>query len=170
MKPKALLHKLSYPIPTFTLCMVKERKNHFKPVKISTPKDALQFLAPLSIAAEEYFIALHLNVKHEIIGINEIAHGTLTESLIHPREVFKAALLANSYAVILCHNHPSGSVITPSREDYLTTRQLVKASQLLGILLVDHLILGCDLSINTIYSFREKHPNLWSQRHDLEAD
>jgi DNA repair protein RadC len=161
MKPDSLLNKLKFPIPSFTLCMVKENKSDFKPIKVSTPMDALQFLAPLSVAAEEYFIALHLNVKHEVIGIHEIAHGTLTESLIHPREVFKAALLSNSFAIIVCHNHPSGSLISPSNEDYITTRQLIKAGKLLGIALIDHLILGCDLSAQTIYSFREKHPDLW---------
>ncbi len=170
MKPKTLLRKLSYPIPTFTLCMVKERNNRFKPVKISKPNDAIQLLTPLSLAAEEYFIALHLNVKHEVIGVNEIAHGTLTESLIHPREVFKGALLANSFAVIVCHNHPSGSIISPSQEDYITTRQLIKASKLLGVLLIDHLILGCDLSTDKIYSFRERHPDLWLEKTNLEVD
>lgn len=170
IKAKTLLHKLSYPIPTFTLCMVKKSKHRFKPVKISNPNDAIQLLTPLSLAAEEYFIALHLNVKHEVIGVNEIAHGTLTESLIHPREVFKGALLANSFAVIVCHNHPSGSVISPSQEDYITTKQLIMASKLLGILLIDHLILGCDLSIDNIYSFRERHPDLWLEKTNLEAD
>jgi DNA repair protein RadC len=170
IKPKTLLHQLSYPIPTFTLCMIKEGKSHFKPVKISTPNDALQLLTPLSLAAEEYFIALHLNVKHEVIGVNEIAHGTLTESLIHPREVFKAALLANSFAIIVCHNHPSGSIISPSREDYITTKHLIKASKLLGILLIDHLILGYDLSPDKIYSFREKHPDLWLEKTNIEAE
>jgi len=163
-KAKHLLNKLNYPIPMFTLCMVKGSKNQSKPIKIGTPLDALQLLTPLSIAAEEHFITLHLNVKHEVIGINEVAHGTLTESLVHPREVFKAALLANSFAVLVCHNHPSGALITPSREDYITTKQLIKAGKLLGIPLIDHLILGCDLSIESIYSFREKHPDLWSEK------
>jgi DNA repair protein RadC len=170
IKPKTLLHKLSYPIPTFTLCMVKGRNTHTKPVRIATPRDALQLLTPLSVAAEEYFVALHLNVKHEVIGLHEVAHGTLTESLIHPREVFKAALLANSFAVIVCHNHPSGSFISPSNEDYITTRQLIKAGQLLGVALIDHLILGCDLSADTIYSFREKHPDLWLTKSSSEED
>lgn len=168
-KSKTLLHKLSYPIPTFSLCMIK-KENHSKPVKISNPLDAMHLLTPLSLAAEEYFIALHLNVKHEVIGLNEIAHGTLTESLIHPREVFKAALLANSYALILCHNHPSGSIVAPSREDYITTRQLIKVSKLLGILLIDHLIIGSEIQPEKIYSFREKHPDLWLEKVELDID
>jgi DNA repair protein RadC len=170
IKSKALLHKLTYPIPTFTLYMVRENKRSYRPVRISTPKDTLNLLTPLSLAAEEYFIALHLNVKHEVIGITEIAHGTLTESLIHPREVFKAAILANSFAIIICHNHPSGSIIVPSREDYLTTKHLIRASKIIGILLVDHLILGCELTSDKIYSFREKHADLWSEKSDFSSD
>ena len=170
IKAKTLLNKLNYPVPIFTLCMVKESKRDFKPVKVATPRDALQLLRPLSIAAEEYFIALHLNVKHEVIGIHEVAHGTLTESLVHPREVFKAALLSNSFAVIVCHNHPSGSPVAPSSEDYTTTKQLIKAGKLLGVALIDHLILGCDLSVNAIYSFRERHPDLWLTKSSSEQD
>ncbi len=170
MKPKTILNKLNYPIPTFTLCIVKQNKSNFRPIKISTPRDILQLITPLSLASEEYFIALHLNVKHEVTGVHEVAHGTLTESLVHPREVFKAALLANSFAILVCHNHPSGSLITPSREDYTTTKQLIKAGRLLGIALIDHLILGGDFSPATIYSFRDKHPDLWLTKPVLEQD
>ena len=170
INPKKLLNKLNYPVPTFTLCMVRGNRTASKPIKITSPADAINLLLPLSMAAEEYFIALHLNVKYEVIGIHEVAHGTLTESLVHPREVFKAALLANSFAVMVCHNHPSGSIVTPSREDYLTTQQLIKAGKLLGISLIDHLILGYDVSLETIYSFRERHPDLWAQKNKSEFD
>ncbi len=170
INPKTLLNKLNYPIPTLTLCMVKGSSTAAKPIKITGPADAISLLLPLSMAAEEYFIALHLNVKYEVIGIHEVAHGTLTESLVHPREVYKAALLANSFAVMVCHNHPSGSIVTPSREDYLTTQQLIKAGKLLGVSLVDHLILGYDVSLETIYSFRERHPDLWAQKDKSETD
>ena len=150
--------------------MIKDNKSAATAVKIATPADAVKLLTPLTFAAEEYFIALHLNVKYEVLGIHEVAHGTLTESLVHPREVFKAALLANSFAVIVCHNHPSGSIVTPSNDDYITTKQLIKAGKLLGVSLIDHLIIGCDLSIDTIYSFRERHPDLWAQKVEGEND
>lgn len=170
IKTKTILDKLNYPLPIFTLYMVKENKGCYKPIKVSAPRDIVQLLTPLSLASEEYFIALHLNVKHEIIGMHEIAHGTLTESLIHPREVFKAALLSNCYAIIVCHNHPSGAMITPSNEDYITTRQLIKAGKLIGVTLIDHLILGCNPSVETVYSFRDCHPDLWLTKNSSENE
>lgn len=160
-KSRQLRQQLDYPVPKFTLCMVQENNSPFNIVRICRPEDAARLLKPLRLAAEEHFMTIHLNVKHEVIGINEVAHGTLTESLVHPREVFKAALLANSYAVLLCHNHPSGSIATPSAEDHAATRQLIAAGKLLGIGIVDHLILDGDGSSDLVYSFRQEHPDLW---------
>jgi DNA repair protein RadC len=85
---------------------------------------------------------LHLNTKFEVIGLHEVSHGTLSASLVHPREVFKAALVANSYAILVCHNHPSGAKLTPSKEDFETTKQLIAAGKVLGVSVLDHLILG----------------------------
>src|ERR1700722_13947553 len=144
IKSWQLRQQLHYPVPKFALCIVKENQSTFKAVKVNNPTDAAHLLRPLRLAAEEHFMALHLNIKNEVIGIHEVAHGTLTESLVHPREVFKAALLANSYAVLVCHNHPSGSVLVPSTEDYAATKQLVAAGKLIGISIIDHLILDGD--------------------------
>ncbi len=161
IKSKQIKQQLDYPVPKFTLCMVQENQGAFKAVKITRPEDAAQLLRPLRLAAEEHFMAIHLNVKNEVIGIHEVAHGTLTESLVHPREVFKGALLANSYAVLVCHNHPSGASLTPSVEDHAATKQLIAAGKLLGIAIVDHLILDSNWSSNAAYSFRQEHPDLW---------
>ncbi len=164
-KTKQLLKQLNYNLPKLKLCLLKEVCKETKILTISTPKEASRLLNPLRHAAEEYFIALHLNAKHEVIGIHEVSHGTLSASLVHPREVYKAALLANSFAILVCHNHPSGSTLTPSREDIATTKQLLEAGQILGINLIDHLILGPHQSPNdqhTFFSFRENHPQLWT--------
>ena len=160
-KSTQLKQQLNYPVPRFTLCMVREDNNVSKVVKINGPDDAAQLFKPLRLATEEHFMSLHLNVKNEVLGIHEVAHGTLTESLVHPREVFKAALLANSFAILVCHNHPSGSLIIPSAEDYTATKQLIAAGKLIGISIVDHLILDGDCTSDTVYSFRQEHPNLW---------
>ncbi len=162
-KSSQLKHQLDYAVPKFTLCMVKENDGLGAVVKINGPSDAAALFKPLRLAAEERFMALHLNVKNEVIGIHEVAHGTLTESLVHPREVFKAALLANSYAILVCHNHPSGSLLTPSTEDYAATKKLIAAGKLIGIALIDHLILDSDCTSDSIYSFRQEHPDLWSE-------
>lgn len=109
---------------------------------VVTPKAAAQFLGPiLSHETVEVFGALFLTTKHKVIAYHEVSRGTLDEALVHPREVFKAAFLANAAGVILAHNHPSGQV-TPSPEDIDLTERLQKAGALLGVDVLDHLIIG----------------------------
>ena len=89
----------------------------------------------------ETFQAILLNTRRRLIGQHEITHGTLDTLLVHPREVFKAAIAANAAAIILLHNHPSGDP-TPSEADIKVTRDLIRAGQLLKIEVIDHVILG----------------------------
>jgi DNA repair protein RadC len=120
--------------------------------------DAAKLLEPLHYFSEEHFVSLHLNAKNEVIGMHEVSHGSLSMSIVHPREVFKAAMVTNSHALLVCHNHPSGAKISPSKEDMETTSQLLAAGRLLGILVVDHIIVGPN---QQAYSIRENHPELW---------
>jgi DNA repair protein RadC len=76
-----------------------------------------------------------------VIGYYEVSRGTLDSTLVHPREVFKAAILANAAAIILTHNHPSGDP-TPSPDDLALTQRLVQAGQIIGIDVLDHVIVG----------------------------
>jgi DNA repair protein RadC len=85
-----------------------------------------------------------------------VSHGTISASLVHPREVFKAALLSNAHTIIVAHNHPTGE-LTPSDEDLQTTEQLVKVGRLLGVSVLDHII----VSFRGIKSLREYHPDLF---------
>jgi DNA repair protein RadC len=87
----------------------------------------------------EHFVALHLDTKHRVQALEIISIGSLAASLVHPREVFKAAILSNASAIICAHNHPSGDP-EPSHEDRAVMRQLEAAAQLLGIELLDFLI------------------------------
>jgi DNA repair protein RadC len=89
----------------------------------------------------ETFHVLLLNTRRRLISIEKISHGTLDTILIHPREVFKAAIAANAAAVIVAHNHPSGDP-TPSDADIRATRDLIRAGQVLKIDVMDHVILG----------------------------
>ena len=89
----------------------------------------------------EHFIILLLDQKNQVIGINTVSMGSLTASIVHPREVFKPAILSNAASLICGHNHPSGDC-QPSREDRALTKRLVEAGQLLGIPVVDHIIIG----------------------------
>ena len=89
----------------------------------------------------ETFQILLLNTRRRLIDIVKISEGTLDTILVHPREVFKAAITANAAAVILTHNHPSGDP-SPSEADIKVTRDLIRAGQLLKIDVLDHIILG----------------------------
>ena len=91
-------------------------------------------------AVEEFWLLL-LDGKHRVTGASMVSRGTLTTSLVHPREVFGPAVRMGAAAVIVCHNHPSGDP-EPSPEDLQVTRRLVQGGRLLGIPVLDHLILG----------------------------
>lgn len=90
---------------------------------------------------QEQFWVLHLNAKNRLIGYEVISAGSLTASIVHPREVFKGAILNGSAAIVCCHNHPSGDP-TPSAEDDAITSRLQQGADLLGIRLLDHIIIG----------------------------
>ncbi|HIA53865.1 MAG TPA: hypothetical protein EYN91_17535 [Candidatus Melainabacteria bacterium] len=158
---KRYQNRVAYSLPQLKLCLVGEPSRAKRLIAIQAPEDVARFLNPLRYAAEEHFVSIHLNARHEVLGLHEVSHGSLSASLVHPREVFKAAILANSYAIIVCHNHPSGSKVVPSKEDLETTGQLFNAGKLLGVTLIDHLIVGPGLKKNTVYSIREHHPEFW---------
>jgi DNA repair protein RadC len=109
---------------------------------IRSPKDAAdlfrQFIGDYD---RESFCILCLNTKNEPTALHQVSTGTLNASLVHPRETFKLAILANSAAIIACHNHPSGQP-DPSSEDVELTERLRDSGSLLGIDLLDHIILG----------------------------
>lgn len=108
----------------------------------------------------EVFLAVFLDIRHRPLGYHEVSRGTLTESLVHPREVFRAAIAIGAARIAVAHNHPSGDP-TPSGTDIETTRRLVAAGDLLGIPLVDHIIVG-EVSGKTIHvSLRES--GLWPE-------
>ena len=92
-------------------------------------------------ADRELFHVLMLDSKNTLIGATLISQGSLSSSVVHPREVFKAAILANSAAVILLHNHPSGCP-EPSLEDRNCTSRLSEAGKILGIRVLDHIVIG----------------------------
>lgn len=151
--------QLKYKVPQMRLCLVSDRKMS-RLQHITSPADAGRLLAPLRYASEEHFVALHLNCRHEVIGLHEVSKGTIASSLVHPREVFKAALLANSFALLVCHNHPSGSMLEPSKDDLSTTEVLIRAGEFIGVSVLDHIIIGPQESV---YSIKENYPHLWDK-------
>jgi DNA repair protein RadC len=109
---------------------------------LTTPRDSAAILVPLlQHEPSEVFAILCLSTKRRVIAFHEVSRGSLDSTLVHPREVFKAAILANAGAIIICHSHPSGDP-TPSPDDLHLTRQLAAAGTLLGIEVLDHIIVG----------------------------
>ena len=91
--------------------------------------------------AKEHFLVLSFDIRNKLLGIDTVAIGTLTASLVHPRETFDAAIRRHASHIIVAHNHPSDDV-EPSQEDIETTRRLTQAGKILGIELVDHIIVS----------------------------
>lgn len=119
---------------------------------MSSPADVASYLMDeMQFLEKEYFRAILLNIKNQLISIEEISVGSLNSSIVHPREVFKPAIKRSSASVILVHNHPSGDP-TPSREDIEVTLRLSEAGRIIGIEVIDHVIIGN----GTYVSLKEK--------------
>ncbi len=110
---------------------------------ITSPVDVLPELRGIKDKKREYFVAVFLNARNQIINTEIVSVGSLSASLVHPREVFSPAVASSAASVILGHNHPSGDV-TPSREDIELTRRIVQAGEIMGIEVLDHLIVGSE--------------------------
>jgi DNA repair protein RadC len=129
-------------IPIYKVTLVRERKMCCYDQKIRGSADASELLQRyLSGVDREHFVVMLLDRKNKVIGLHTVSVGSLTASVVHPRETFKVAILANAAAVIFGHNHPSGDP-QPSGEDRALTKRLVEAGKLLGISVLDHIVIG----------------------------
>jgi DNA repair protein RadC len=117
-----------------------------------TPRDAAEFLVPqFGTRPVEQFGVVLLDTKHRVLRTTLLSVGTLDASIVHPREVFRAAAAAGAAALVLFHNHPSGDP-TPSEDDVALTRRLVRAGDLMGIAVLDHVI----VAENRFYSLKDR--------------
>ena len=122
--------------------MVKESSFLYQTRQILSPNDAYEMIKEqLEGLDREQFIIACLNTKNEPTNISVVSVGTLNKAIVHPREVFKTAILSNAASIMAFHNHPSGET-TPSQQDIQLTNRLYEAGELLGIKLLDHLIIG----------------------------
>jgi DNA repair protein RadC len=140
-----------YEIETFKIKLAVEEPK-LAPARCAL--DATAILRPIYAdldADQEHFAILLLNNKNRVRAHKVISSGSLTASLVHPREVFKPVILYGAAAVILCHNHPSGDP-EPSPEDIDITRRLVQCGEIFGIRMLDHVILGRD----SMFSFSDR--------------
>ena len=122
--------------------MVKESSFLYQIRQILSPSDAYEMIKEqLEELDREQFIIACLNTKNEPTNISVVTVGTLNKAIVHPREVFKTAILSNAASIMAFHNHPSGNA-EPSQQDLQLTTRLYEAGELLGIKLLDHLIIG----------------------------
>ncbi len=108
---------------------------------VACPADAVPLAAEIRAERKEHFLCLYLNARNQVMHKEVISIGSLSASIVHPREVFQVAIARSAASIILVHNHPSGDS-TPSREDIDLTARLVDGGRLLGIDILDHIILS----------------------------
>lgn len=127
-----------------TLNVKEDITNYLKPgTRFTAPQQVYETFSFLMKETKEMFLTLHLDGKNRIIAMDLVSIGSLNQSIVHPREVFKTALLSNAAAIICVHQHPSGDP-TPSSEDLAITRRLKEAGEIMGIKILDHIIIGDD--------------------------
>jgi DNA repair protein RadC len=130
------------------MMFIGERKG--KPIEIHSPIDSYEALKKFYSKRQEHFLVLTLNGANTVIAVRVVTIGLVNRTVIHPRELYRPAIIDNAVAVILAHNHPSGKT-DPSIEDLAITERLVQAGELLGIRVLDHII----FSKSSYYSFLE---------------
>ncbi|WP_195336363.1 JAB domain-containing protein [Paraclostridium bifermentans] len=135
-----------------SLKLVKESSVLYKTRKISNPYDAYRLVKNfLADSDREKFVVVCLDIKNQPVSIEVVSIGTVSSTMVHPREVFKVAVLTNASKIICFHNHPSGNT-NFSNEDEVITKKLHKCGEILGIELTDHIVVGDD---DKYFSFKE---------------
>jgi DNA repair protein RadC len=121
-------------------------------------EDAYEIAKKIGItdAAEEYLYLICLDAGGSISGVHEVSHGSIAYAPVHPREVFKRALLNNAYGIILMHNHPSGNS-TPSQDDVVLTQRMIEAGGILGVKVFDHLVVTQDGYTSIVKELNEEN-------------
>ena len=142
-------------IGVYTVSMVRDRSVPGIPdeTPITEPSAVMDLVRPLYAGRDrEVFSVVLMDARHRPIGINQVSVGTVSAALVHPREVFKPAIVIGASSFIAVHNHPSGD-LAPSEEDIALTRRLREAGELLGIELLDSIIV--DLPATNQYSMKK---------------
>lgn len=133
------------------LQMVQEKAREYNIKRITSAQDVYSLLCDYGTKEKEHFMTIALDGRSNVIEKRVIHIGTLNQSLVHPREVFRPAILDNAAGIIIAHNHPSGT-LEASRADIQITQRLKEVAKLVGIELLDHVI----LSKSGYYSFSDE--------------
>jgi len=124
--------------------LVREKGAYYSAKSITNPEELASIARKfLDNTDREVFLTVNFSTANTINSIHIVSIGSLDRAIVHPREVFKAAILSNSSSIALVHSHPSGS-LNPSSEDILITKKLVQCGEILGIKVIDHIILADD--------------------------
>lgn len=146
------IDKHSKRVDIVTVKLVKEKSISYLPRVISKPQEVAKLFSNfIKDSDKEQFVICCLNTKNQPTNISIISIGCVDSTLVHPREVFKVAILSNASAIILCHNHPSGNT-EPSKDDKMITERICEVGKIHGIKILDHIIIGDD---NNFLSFKE---------------
>ena len=121
--------------------VVREDAPGWVTMRFTQPGQIFEVFRDLRLETKEHFIVLHLDGKNRIVCFDRVSIGSLSQTIVHPREVFKTACLSNAAAILLVHNHPTGDP-APSQEDISITRRLRESGDILGIKVLDHVIVG----------------------------
>lgn len=140
-KPRSLKFRTIRPV--FETLTIKENiPDYINPkTRLTAPSQIWEMFRFLGNESKEWMVVLLMDGKNRLSAIDICSIGTLNQSLCHPREIFKSALITSCAAIALVHNHPTGDT-TPSREDIEITRRLKEASEIIGIRLLDHVIVS----------------------------
>lgn len=111
--------------------------------RYTAPAQIGEIFSFLTRETKEYFFTMHLDGKNRILCLDCVSIGSLNQAVVHPREVFKTALLSSAACIVLVHNHPTGDP-TPSKEDITITNRLKESGDILGIRVIDHIVVGTD--------------------------
>ena len=132
-------------IASYRITLVRDRPLPFESCRINNSREAQPIIRKLIESQgqpdREQFCLILLNAKNESVGVNIVSTGTVTSAQVCPREVLKPAILANSCALILAHNHPSGD-LEPSSDDLALTEKIIRAAALMGITIHEHIIVS----------------------------
>lgn len=143
-------------ISVYRVSLVKDNHVQFEQTPVCSAPEAQRIIQKLISTVgqpdREQFCVILLNAKNRIIGLNIVSVGDLSNAVVHPREVLKSAILANACYMILCHNHPSEDLV-PSVQDKKITEKIVKAAEIMGITVHEHLIIN--MENDQYYSFAD---------------
>ena len=120
--------------------VVRENAPQWVTTRFTSPRQIFEIFKDLQLETKEHFITLHLDGKNRVVCLDRVSVGSLNQSIVHPREVFKSACMSGAAGIVMIHNHPTGDPV-PSKEDLDITRRLKECGELLGIRILDHIII-----------------------------